>query len=73
MLMAASDLLARCPAPQRAEVEDAIGGVLCRCTGYIKIVEAVLDVGGDVGWVDREGRMTQRKPQAPMALGLRCA
>jgi aldehyde oxidoreductase len=44
MLMAASDLLARCASPQRAEVEDAIGGVLCRCTGYLKIVEAVLDV-----------------------------
>jgi CO/xanthine dehydrogenase Mo-binding subunit/aerobic-type carbon monoxide dehydrogenase small subunit (CoxS/CutS family) len=49
MLMAASDLLARRPAPQRAEVEDAIGGVLCRCTGYIKIVEAVLDVAGGGG------------------------
>jgi aldehyde oxidoreductase len=53
MLMAASDLLARCAAPQRTQVEDAIGGVLCRCTGYLKIVEAVLDVaGGDVGWLD---------------------
>ena len=46
MLMAATDLLARQPAPQRAQVEDAIGGVLCRCTGYLKIVEAVLDVAG---------------------------
>jgi CO/xanthine dehydrogenase Mo-binding subunit/aerobic-type carbon monoxide dehydrogenase small subunit (CoxS/CutS family) len=45
MLMAATDLLARRPSPERAEVEDAIGGVLCRCTGYLKIVEAVLDVG----------------------------
>ena len=49
MLMAASDLLARRPAPDRTEVEDAIGGVLCRCTGYIKIVEAVLDVAGGSG------------------------
>jgi CO/xanthine dehydrogenase Mo-binding subunit/aerobic-type carbon monoxide dehydrogenase small subunit (CoxS/CutS family) len=49
MLMAASDLLARRPAPARTEVEDAIGGVLCRCTGYIKIVEAVLDVAGRGG------------------------
>ena len=44
MLMAAADLLARSPRPGRTEVEDAIGGVLCRCTGYLKIVEAVLEV-----------------------------
>ncbi|HEX8168125.1 MAG TPA: molybdopterin cofactor-binding domain-containing protein [Beijerinckiaceae bacterium] len=42
MLMAAADLLVRTPAPSRAEVEDALGGVLCRCTGYVKIVEAVM-------------------------------
>jgi aerobic-type carbon monoxide dehydrogenase small subunit (CoxS/CutS family) len=42
MLMAAHGLLARCPAPTRPEVEDALGGVLCRCTGYAKIVAAVM-------------------------------
>ncbi len=44
MLMAASDLLARAPRPDAAAVLDALGGVLCRCTGYQKIVEAILDV-----------------------------
>ena len=44
MLMAAADLLARSPRPGRTEVEDAIGGVLCRCTGYLKIAEAILEV-----------------------------
>ena len=47
MLMAATDLLARKPEPTRSDVEDALGGVLCRCTGYAKIVEAVLDVASD--------------------------
>ena len=47
MLMAAADLLSRHPAPDRTKVEDAIGGVLCRCTGYLKIVEAILEVGAD--------------------------
>jgi CO/xanthine dehydrogenase Mo-binding subunit len=44
MLMAASSLLAKTPRPTRKEVEDAMGGVLCRCTGYQKIVEAVMGV-----------------------------
>jgi CO/xanthine dehydrogenase Mo-binding subunit/aerobic-type carbon monoxide dehydrogenase small subunit (CoxS/CutS family) len=43
MLMAAADLLGRNPDPNEAEVRDALGGVLCRCTGYQKIVEAVLE------------------------------
>ena len=42
MLMAASTLLAHPHPPTEAEVLDALGGVLCRCTGYRKIVEAVL-------------------------------
>ncbi|CAN5682553.1 molybdopterin-dependent oxidoreductase [soil metagenome] len=43
MLMASADLLRTNPRPIRGEVEDALGGVLCRCTGYSKIVDAVLD------------------------------
>jgi CO/xanthine dehydrogenase Mo-binding subunit/aerobic-type carbon monoxide dehydrogenase small subunit (CoxS/CutS family) len=41
MLMAAQDVL-RNRRPTRREVEDALGGVLCRCTGYSKIVDAVM-------------------------------
>lgn len=44
MLVAASALIARNPRPDRAEVEEALGGVLCRCTGYQKIVDAVCEV-----------------------------
>lgn len=43
MLMAATDLLSKNPGPTESEVSAALGGVLCRCTGYRKIVEAVLD------------------------------
>ena len=42
MLVAATALLDRNPQPDEAAVSDAIGGVLCRCTGYRKIVAAVL-------------------------------
>jgi CO/xanthine dehydrogenase Mo-binding subunit/aerobic-type carbon monoxide dehydrogenase small subunit (CoxS/CutS family) len=49
MLMAARDLLARNPKPSASEAMDALGGVLCRCTGYRKIVDAVLDVAGTGG------------------------
>ena len=43
MLMAATDLLSKNPRPTEPEVLDALGGVLCRCTGYRKIIEAILD------------------------------
>ncbi|MCF3932387.1 molybdopterin-dependent oxidoreductase [Acuticoccus sp. M5D2P5] len=45
MMVCAHALLARRAAPSEAEVMDALGGVLCRCTGYRKIIDAVLDVG----------------------------
>ena len=46
MLMAAQSLLNVKPNPSREEVEDTLGGVLCRCTGYSKIVAAVLEASG---------------------------
>ncbi|HEV8388709.1 MAG TPA: molybdopterin cofactor-binding domain-containing protein [Dongiaceae bacterium] len=59
MLMAASDLLARVATPSREEIEDALGGVLCRCTGYQKIVEAVLEVARPAP-IDRAGGVGAR-------------
>ena len=41
MLIAATALLERNPAPSEEEIRDAIGGNICRCTGYVQIVEAV--------------------------------
>src|SRR6478672_8687311 len=43
MLIAATALLEDKSSPNETEVMDAIGGVLCRCTGYRKIISAVLD------------------------------
>ena len=42
MLMAATALLEENPAPSRADVVEALEGNLCRCTGYVPIVDAVL-------------------------------
>ncbi|MCC7166626.1 MAG: 4-hydroxybenzoyl-CoA reductase subunit gamma [Rhodospirillales bacterium] len=41
MIMAAEALLRRNPDPTTAEIKTALAGNLCRCTGYVKIVEAV--------------------------------
>jgi carbon-monoxide dehydrogenase small subunit len=41
MLIAAQDLLNHNPNPTEDQIRDAIGGNLCRCTGYQQIVEAV--------------------------------
>ena len=43
MIMSAKALLDRCPRPTESEVRAALSGVLCRCTGYSSIVQAVLD------------------------------
>ena len=42
MLVSAAHLLHSNSQPSRAEVEDALSGVLCRCTGYSKIIDAVM-------------------------------
>jgi aerobic-type carbon monoxide dehydrogenase small subunit (CoxS/CutS family) len=40
-LLAAKELLEKKPNPSRDEIKEALSGNLCRCTGYIKIYEAV--------------------------------
>lgn len=43
-LMSANDLLNKNPNPTELEVREGLSGNVCRCTGYVGIVEAVLEV-----------------------------
>jgi carbon-monoxide dehydrogenase small subunit len=47
MLVACQDLLNRNPQPDEEAIRDAIGGNLCRCTGYQQIVDAVKLAAGE--------------------------
>jgi len=42
MIMMAKALLDENPDPTREEVKEGLGGNLCRCTGYVKIIDAVM-------------------------------
>ena len=42
MMLAAVELLRAQPSPSREEVRDALMGNLCRCTGYRKVVDAIM-------------------------------
>ncbi len=65
MLVAATALLEKNSEPTENEVKDALGGVLCRCTGYRKILTAVLRAGTD--------SQAEPEKQAGQAVGARLA
>ena len=46
MMLSARALLDRCPRPDRLQIQEALSGNLCRCTGYTKIYEAVQVAAG---------------------------
>ncbi len=48
MIMAAEGLLRENSKPSKDEIKEAMGGNLCRCTGYIKIIEAVETAAGEI-------------------------
>ncbi len=49
MLIASHHLLKTNPSPSEAEIREAIGGNLCRCTGYQQIIEAVQMAAKNIG------------------------
>ena len=49
MLMSAQALLQRNPSPTEAEIKEALVGNLCRCTGYVRIIQAVQTAAADLG------------------------
>lgn len=56
MLAVATDLLARNPHPSDDDVRQALAGTLCRCTGFVKPVDAVLRAAAELrGEGDRHG------------------
>ncbi len=48
LMMSIRDLLRRNPKPSVQEIKEGIEGNFCRCTGYVQIIEAVLDATGQL-------------------------
>lgn len=46
VVLAAGELLKKNPKPSRHEIQEALAGNLCRCTGYADIIDAIQDVSG---------------------------
>lgn len=61
MLMAARALLTQHPQPDLQQTKDALGGVLCRCTGYQAIIAAVMDAANT--------DVTRQSPTSGKAVG----
>ncbi|TPM44678.1 2Fe-2S iron-sulfur cluster binding domain-containing protein [Mesorhizobium sp. B2-3-2] len=63
LLVAATALLEKKASPSEIEVQDALGGILCRCTGYRKIVAAVMEASVQAASLD------YRLPRSGHAIG----
>jgi len=61
MILSATALLRRMPAPSELDVRTALSGNLCRCTGYQKIVEATLGAARDLA-TEGEQASSRRRP-----------
>ncbi|MGV8988865.1 MAG: molybdopterin-dependent oxidoreductase [Cypionkella sp.] len=63
MLMSACDLLTHTPHPTVEDVEHALGGVLCRCTGYRKIIAAVVAANSAISEPVSTSKIGHRLPR----------
>jgi len=69
MMVCAVALLRERPEPSEDEVKAALGGVLCRCTGYRKIIDAVRSVPAALDESTGAGAMMRRVDGLPKVLG----
>ena len=77
IVMKAEGLLAKNPEPSRAEIARALAGNLCRCTGYVKIIDAIEFAAGakrgepvpQPDWSGKVGSRTGRYQGRELALG----
>jgi aerobic-type carbon monoxide dehydrogenase small subunit (CoxS/CutS family) len=68
-LLATHALLQRNPTPERADIEAALSGHVCRCTGYVKILASVEAAArGDVGQERAEPSLEDAQPGQPEIL-----
>jgi aerobic-type carbon monoxide dehydrogenase small subunit (CoxS/CutS family) len=44
MILSATELLGENPKPEKREIQEAIAGNLCRCTGYSPVIDAIIDL-----------------------------
>ncbi len=61
-LVSADALLRRLPDPSESEIREAIAGNLCRCTGYVGIVEAIRSVAAADGTLPARGEQINSEP-----------
>ncbi len=61
MIMSSKALLDKNPEPKREEIDYALDGNLCRCAGYLKIIEAIKQAGQEMKKVNKKPNHSDKK------------